>query len=58
LKQKIRNKYEYTRHFSKGQQLPNGWFTGNVYDFPLVAKDINNEFSVGVITFETGARTN
>ena len=32
--------------------IPNEWFTGNVYDFPLVAKDINNEFLGGVVAFD------
>ena len=44
--------------FPQGQQLPKEWFTGNTYLYPLVAKDKNNEFSAGVVTFEPGARTN
>jgi quercetin dioxygenase-like cupin family protein len=47
-----------TEIFPKGQQLPNEWFTGNAFIHPLVAKDKNNEFSAGVVTFEPGARTN
>jgi 4-carboxymuconolactone decarboxylase len=44
--------------FPKGQQLPKDWFSGNAFLTPLVAKDKNNDFSAGSITFETGARTN
>lgn len=44
--------------FPKGQALPKEWFTGNAFLSPLVAKDKNNEFSAGSVTFEPGARTN
>ena len=44
--------------FPKGQQLPKEWFSGNAFITPLVAKDKNNEFSAGVVTFEPSARTN
>ena len=44
--------------FPKGTQLPGEWFTGAVYLHPLVAKDHNNEFSAGSVSFEAGARTN
>jgi len=44
--------------FPKGQQLPAEWFTGKAFLHPLVAKDKNNEFSAGNVTFESGARTN
>ncbi|MBN9351385.1 MAG: cupin domain-containing protein [Chitinophagaceae bacterium] len=44
--------------FQKGQQLPKKWFTGNAFLNPLLDRDKNNEFSVGVVTFEAGARTN
>jgi 4-carboxymuconolactone decarboxylase len=44
--------------FPQGQQLPDEWFTGNAFLYPLVAKDKNNEFSAGVVTFGAGARTN
>lgn len=43
--------------FPKGQELPQEWFTGNTFIHPLVAKDKNNEFSAGVVTFEPAART-
>lgn len=47
-----------TSIFSKGDKLPNDWFSGNAFITPLVAKDKNNEFSAGSVTFEPGARTN
>jgi quercetin dioxygenase-like cupin family protein len=43
--------------FPKGEKLSNEWFTGNAYLKPLLAKDKNNEFALGCVTFETGART-
>lgn len=47
-----------TSIFPKGEKLPGDWFTGNAYLTPLVAKDKNNNFSAGAVTFEPGARTN
>ncbi|CAH0256961.1 hypothetical protein SRABI27_03115 [Pedobacter sp. Bi27] len=47
-----------TSLFPKGDRLPNDWFTGEAFLSPLVAKDKNNEFSAGAVTFEIGARTN
>ena len=44
--------------FPRGDKLPNDWFTGEAFLSPLVAKDKNNEFSAGAVTFEIGARTN
>ena len=44
--------------FPKGQALPKEWFVGNAFLSPLVAKDKNNEFSAGSVTFEPKARTN
>ena len=43
--------------FPKGEQLPKEWFSGNAFLTPLIAKDKNNEFSTGCVTFEPGART-
>ncbi len=43
--------------FPIGEQLPTDWFTGKAYLYPLIAKDTNNEFSVGSVTFELEART-
>ncbi|HSD08254.1 (R)-mandelonitrile lyase [Flavobacterium sp.] len=47
-----------TEIFPKGQPLPNEWFSGNAFLTALVAKDKNNEFSAGWVTFEPNARTN
>jgi len=44
--------------FPKGEPLPKEWFTGNAFLTPLVAKDKNNDFSAGSVTFAPGARTN
>jgi quercetin dioxygenase-like cupin family protein len=43
--------------FEKGEKLSNEWFTGNAFLKPLLAKDKNNEFALGCVTFEAGART-
>lgn len=43
--------------FEKGEKLSNEWFTGNAFLKPLLAKDNNNEFALGSVTFEPGART-
>lgn len=43
--------------FNKGDKLPNNYFTGNAFLHPLLAKDKNNEFALGSVTFEAGART-
>ena len=47
-----------TEIFPKGQALPKDWFSGNAFLTPLVAKDKNNDFSAGCVTFEPKARTN
>ena len=52
------NQKDQNTIFPKGQQLPVDWFSGNAFLTPLVARDKNNEFSVGSVTFEPGARTN
>jgi quercetin dioxygenase-like cupin family protein len=44
--------------FPKGQQLPKEWFSGNAFLTPLVARDKNNEFTAGSVSFEAKARTN
>ena len=44
--------------FPKGDKLSNDWFTGNAFLMPLLARDKNNEFAMGSVTFEAGARTN
>ena len=43
--------------FPKGEKLSSDWFTGNAFLKPLLAKDKNNEFALGSVTFEPGART-
>lgn len=55
---KSETRMDTTEIFPKGQQLPNEWFVGNAFLTPLIAKDKNNEFSVGNVTFEPKARTN
>ena len=54
---KKENNMETNEIFPKGQQLPKEWFSGNAFLNQLVAKDKNNEFSAGCVTFEPGART-
>lgn len=44
--------------FPKGEKLTNGYFTGDAYLTMLLAKDKNNDFALGNVTFEPGARTN
>lgn len=43
--------------FPKGDKLSNEWFSGDAYLKPLLAKDKNNDFALGSVTFEPGART-
>jgi quercetin dioxygenase-like cupin family protein len=43
--------------FPKGDALPSDYFTGHAFLHPLLAKDKNNEFALGSVTFEPGART-
>lgn len=43
--------------FPKGEKLSNDWFSGNAFLHPLLAKDKNNDFALGSVTFEPGART-
>lgn len=54
---KVQNNIEMNEIFPKGEQLPKEWFSGNAFLTPLIAKDKNNEFSTGCVTFEPGART-
>ncbi|MFT3703967.1 MAG: cupin domain-containing protein [Agriterribacter sp.] len=44
--------------FPKGDKLPGAYFTGNAFLATLIPRDKNNEFIVGSVTFEPGARTN
>lgn len=43
--------------FPKGDHALDNYFTGAVFIYPLLAKDKNNEFTLGSVTFEPGART-
>ncbi len=43
--------------FPRGDALPSDYFTGHAFLRPLLAKDKNNEFALGSVTFEPGART-
>ncbi|MCF0072193.1 cupin domain-containing protein [Dyadobacter sp. CY261] len=43
--------------FPKGNPLPDSYFTGSAFLTPLIAKDKNNDFMMGSVTFEPGART-
>ncbi|WP_290968492.1 cupin domain-containing protein [Flavobacterium sp.] len=52
------NNMSSTEIFPKGEPLSKDWFTGNAFLKPLIARDKNNEFSAGSVTFEPGARTN
>lgn len=47
-----------TSLFPQGEKLTNGYFTGDAYLQTLLAKDKNNDFVLGSVTFEPGARTN
>lgn len=44
--------------FPKGERLPADWFSGEAFLTLLVARDNNNDFSAGSVTFEPKARTN
>jgi quercetin dioxygenase-like cupin family protein len=47
-----------TAMFPQGQKLPNEQFSGNAFLTPLVARDKNNDFSVGSLTYEPKTRSN
>src|SRR5579859_1612184 len=46
-----------TAIFPKGNPQPPEYFTGAAFLYPLLSKDKNNEFALGSVTFEPGART-
>jgi quercetin dioxygenase-like cupin family protein len=48
---------EQTSIFPKGDALSADYFTGPAFLHPLRAKNKNNEFALGSVTFEPGART-
>ena len=43
--------------FPKGNKLSNEYFTGDAFLTTLIARDKNNDFAVGCVSFEPGART-
>lgn len=47
-----------TSLFTKGDKLTNGYFTGDAFLLPLLARDKNNDFVMGSVSFDAGARTN
>lgn len=44
--------------FPIGDKLTNGYFVGDAYLRILLARDKNNDFVIGSVTFQIGARTN
>lgn len=48
---------DQTALFPRGNRLSNDYFTGNAFLQPLVARDKNNDFVLGSVSFESGART-
>lgn len=44
--------------FPKGEKITNGYFSGNAFLQMLLPRDKNNDFVIGSVTFEKGARTN
>lgn len=53
-------KMETANHelFPKGKKITNGYFTGDAFLHTLQGRDKNNDFALGNVTFEPGARTN
>jgi len=43
--------------FPKGEKVSDEWFSGDAFLQPLLARDKNNDFALGSVTFEPGART-
>lgn len=44
--------------FPQGDKTPAEYFTGNAFLHIMVTRDKNNDFVMGSVTFEPGARTN
>jgi quercetin dioxygenase-like cupin family protein len=44
--------------FPIGERITNGYFTGEAFLRPLLARDKNNDFVIGNVSFQAGARTN
>lgn len=55
---KAQTQMETNTIFPKGEKLTNGYFTGDAFLKVLLARDKNNDFVMGNVTFEPGARTN
>jgi len=55
--QRIMSEQTNSSIFPKGEPLPASYFTGNAIVYPLASRDKNNEFALGSVTFEPGART-
>lgn len=55
---KIMSEQTNSSIFPKGETLPASYFTGNAFVYTLASRDKNNEFALGSVTFEPGARTN
>ncbi|MXN90956.1 cupin domain-containing protein [Flavobacterium sp. Sd200] len=51
-------KTENTPLFPKGERTPAEYFRGNAYLHPIQQRTANNDFVIGSVTFEPGARTN
>lgn len=49
---------ENTPLFDKGDRTPAEYFTGNAYLHVVQQRTKNNDFVIGSVTFEPGARTN
>ena len=58
LNLKAKTPMETNAIFPIGDKLANGYFTGDAYLKLLLARDKNNDFLLGSVTFEPGARTN
>ncbi len=56
-KQKEMTTDHNTSIFPKGESVSSEWFSGNAFLTPLLAKDKNNDFAMGNVTFEPNART-
>ncbi|MXN90292.1 cupin domain-containing protein [Flavobacterium sp. Sd200] len=51
-------KTETTAIFPKGDRTPEEYFTGKAYLYLIQQRTANNNFVIGSVTFEPGARTN
>lgn len=53
-----KDSYEQDSIFSKGEMGSPDFFVGTVWVTPLLAKGKNNDYSIGNVVFEPGARSN